>query len=86
MEEDGNHVDRDEDCCSACGSHGEENEDSARFEEFDGEYTARGGSKDGVDLLDSEEDEEHAGADEETDYATAVPGVSYAAERESHDA
>ena len=41
----------------------------------DGEDTAGESGQDGEALLKGEEDEEHAGEDEERDYGCAVPGV-----------
>ena len=86
LEEDGNHVDWDEDRCSASGSHAEEDKYGAGLEELNGEDAAGGSSEDRVDLLDAEDDEEYAGADEEPDDLAAIPRVGDATEGDGHDA
>ena len=86
MEEDGDHVDGYEDRCASSSGHAEQDEYSAGLEEFDGEDAARGGGEDCVDLLETEQDEQDAGAAEKPDDLSAVPGVGQATEGDGHDA
>jgi len=63
LEEDWNHVDRDEDRCSSRCSHGEENEHCARGEELDRENTAGLGGEESVNLLYAKDCEKNTRAD-----------------------
>lgn len=78
-------VDGDEGVCGGGGDLGEEDGHFFVGDVVDGEDAAGDCREDGKGLLEGEEDEEHAGEDEQRDYGCAVPGKEDAAEGDGHD-
>lgn len=84
LEKERDEVNGQESCCAGAGGFREKDEHDTAFEEFDREDAALNGCKEGESLLDGEQDEEDAGANEQADNTPTVPSVGRASEVDGH--
>lgn len=85
MKEERDEVDWQESGCRGASCAAEEKEHGPGSEEFEREDAPVDGGGDGKGLLDAEENEEDAGADEETNDATTFPSEYNTTKVDGHD-